>query len=86
MMTFLALVSLAFNNPVVSVPHGSDGEEGMSDFAESLIVSTHYIIIKQESQTTLLVDEKIWFNNTADEDFRGKIYIWSQPSDYFSGF
>jgi len=78
-MVLLTMVSLAFINPLVSAQH--DSEDESPDYTKSLIVDNHFIEIKQESETTLLVDENIWFNNTGDEDFAGKIYAWSQPGN-----
>ncbi len=80
MMTIIIFASFTLISPTLSAQHGSEGDE-MPNFAASLIVDNHYITIEQTSQTTLLVDENIWFNNTGDEDFSGKIYTWSQPGN-----
>jgi hypothetical protein len=63
---------------------GSDGDDGsngsnMPDYAKNMIIDNHYLFILQGSENGFDIEEWVTFNNTGNESYDGKVYMWSQP-------
>jgi hypothetical protein len=81
--TISLILLLLFILSTTCTPIGGQhtGEQYIPEYARSISVNDHYILINQLSPTSLEIEELIWFNNFGIGNFSGNLFLWSQPHE-----
>lgn len=81
-VSFLMMIILISQNSAGFQEEGPD-TGGMPDYAGSITVGPHYLIITQDGADpqSIVVEEMIRFNNTGNTSYTGELFLWYPPEE-----